>query len=176
MWTSLIPVAWQIIDKVFLDDSDKEKAKVAATTYKNAEEILSKYVDPKNGVLEVVSSIADSVLTDSEKQALAKQQIELIKYSKEFENMNLQVQTNQIEASQTDPWSRRWRPYVGFCLGTILLYVLGIRVAIYDLASLFSGTVVSPPAVDIASIVALLSGMLGLGLMRTGEKLKKVAK
>lgn len=85
-----------------------------------------------------------------------------------------QTGVNQVEAASTSLFVAGWRPFVGwvcgfafafkFVLGPLL--VMALNTAGYD---------VILPAMDFTEMSTILFGMLGLGALRTVEKVKNVA-
>jgi hypothetical protein len=72
-----------------------------------------------------------------------------------------QSATNTAEASNASLFVAGWRPFIGWVCG------LGF---VYSIIQPMTGF---PPA-DMTNIVAILGGMLGLGTMRTVEKVNNI--
>lgn len=116
-------------------------------------------------------------------QAKAQMQLELLKLqqSSEFKEIDAAVQmasaesdVNKVEAASTDPFVSRWRPFIGWVCGV----GLGVQFLVGPLLTWTAGLLghaVSFPQLDMGTLLTLLLGMLGLGGMRTVEKLKGVA-
>lgn len=116
-------------------------------------------------------------------QAKAQMQLELLKLqqSSEFKDIdaavamaNAQSDVNKVEAASTDPFVARWRPFIGWVCGM----GLGVQFLIGPLLTWAAGLLGHPvtfPALDMSTLLTLLLGMLGLGGMRTLEKIKGVA-
>lgn len=91
-----------------------------------------------------------------------------------------QVELNKVEAENQNVFVSGWRPFIGWVCGGSLAYaVLGYSFLNWILA--FSATftghpVPALPAPDMTITFELLLAMLGLGGMRTYEKLKGVTK
>lgn len=83
-----------------------------------------------------------------------------------------QSKVNEIEAGSNDKFASRWRPAAGW-LGVI---GLAYSVIIYPLLTWASLNLAwkTPPELDVSVLVTLLMGMLGLGTMRTYEKVQGV--
>lgn len=80
-----------------------------------------------------------------------------------------QIEVNK-EDSKGNAFQAGWRPLIGYICGAGLAYqFLG-----QPLLSWASGIwhIAPAPAIDAASLFTLLAGMLGLGALRTQEKLK----
>ena len=83
-----------------------------------------------------------------------------------------QTEVNKVEAS-TDTFRGGWRPFIGWICGL----GLGIQFIISPLftwVSLLLGYNVIFPILDSEVLMTLLFGMLGLGTLRTTEKLKRI--
>jgi hypothetical protein len=93
-----------------------------------------------------------------------------------------QVELNKVEAQHRSIFVAGWRPFIGWVCGYALLYNFIVR----DIAAwiitliypLIEGVpqVEAPPELAMTHLMTVLMGMLGLGGMRTYEKLKGVAK
>jgi hypothetical protein len=73
---------------------------------------------------------------------------------------------NRQEAAHKSIFVAGWRPFIGWVCGIGLLY----NVLLNPILSVW----VTMPAVDPAQLYPVLMGMLGLGSLRTVEKIKKV--
>lgn len=82
-----------------------------------------------------------------------------------------QMEVNKVEAS-TDLFRGGWRPATGWvCVGG-LFYQFLIQPVLPWVANLFGADVVAMPVIDSEAMMVLLSGMLGLGGLRTYERVK----
>jgi hypothetical protein len=67
-----------------------------------------------------------------------------------------------------------WRPAIGWCCATALFYqYLFVPLSAW-LAGLIGFAIAAPPSLD-GQLFELMLGMLGMGALRTVEKLKGVA-
>ena len=82
-----------------------------------------------------------------------------------------QLDTNKAEASSTNLFVAGWRPFVGWTCGAgfAVQFVLG---PLLSWASAMAGHPMAFPPMDVGTMMPLLLGMLGLGGMRTYEKLQ----
>jgi hypothetical protein len=132
---------------------------------------------PLLSVFDIGSKLIDRLLPDPAQKAQA--QLELLKLhqSGQLQEMDSEVklQLAQIDVDKTEVamtgYKGAWRPTVGYicCIG--LLY----QFLVQPLAAWISGIEhwAVPPVLDMGSLLTLLTGMLGLGGMRTFEKIQE---
>lgn len=85
-----------------------------------------------------------------------------------------QLKINEAEAS-TDLFRGGWRPAVGWTCVAGLLYQF-LAVPLLPWFAAVAGLHVPPlPTIDMGTLMTLLAGMLGLGTLRTVEKVKGVS-
>jgi len=89
-------------------------------------------------------------------------------------NQLLEIQTriNEIEAKHRTVFVAGWRPFIGWVCGVALAYNFVVR----DLLIWALNPDPVPPALQMEHLMTVLLGMLGLGGMRTYEKLKDKVK
>jgi hypothetical protein len=85
--------------------------------------------------------------------------------------LNAQAQINLVEASSTNIFVAGWRPAAGWCCVLGLIYSVFLRPMISWIATMAGASAV-PPVIDDVMLMQLLFGMLGLGALRTYEKIK----
>ena len=81
--------------------------------------------------------------------------------------IELQAQINEQEAKHRTIFVAGWRPFIGWVCGFALAYNFVLR----DLLVWYVGVESAPPALQMEHLMTVLIGMLGLGGMRTFEKL-----
>lgn len=84
------------------------------------------------------------------------------------ELISLQAKINEAEAKHRSAFVAGWRPTVGYVCAIALAYNFVIR----DLFIWIAQPEVIPPALQMDHLMTVLMGMLGLGGLRTFEKLK----
>lgn len=85
-----------------------------------------------------------------------------------------QMATNQAEASTGSIFIGGWRPFIGWVCGLACAWNwIGISIAKFLCAYFNHPLALS--AADTTEMIPLLFGMLGLGALRTTEKIKGVA-
>lgn len=86
-----------------------------------------------------------------------------------------QVAVNTAEASNASLFVSGWRPAVGWCCVLAFFFKYMGGPAVFMIAEFFNKVIVLP-TIDTSEMMPILIGMLGLGGMRTFEKLNGVAK
>jgi hypothetical protein len=81
--------------------------------------------------------------------------------------IELQGEINKVEAQHRTIFVAGWRPFIGWVCGIALAYNFIIR----DMLVWYMGAATAPPALQMEHLMTVLIGMLGLGGMRTFEKL-----
>lgn len=112
---------------------------------------------------------------DKEKRAEAEREIEA-KLADSLAKLDLvQAETNKVEAGHRSLFVAGWRPAVGWTCTAALAYSYVLEpILTFGLAQ--AGYLVDLPAVDISQMMPVLMGMLGLGGLRSWEKVKGVTK
>jgi hypothetical protein len=125
----------------------------------------------------VASLIEKYVPSAADKQAAAMDLLKL-QQSTEFQELDTalklaQAQTgvNQVEAASADKFTSRWRPFIGWICGSGLAvqFLVG---PLFTWVAALAGHPIAFPQLDMATLLTLLAGMLGLGGLRTMEKLQ----
>jgi len=120
--------------------------------------------------LDVVGKIIDKVAGHVDKFTLDKEEkAQLIQ-----EINKAQIEVNKIEAGSTNLFVSGWRPFVGWTCGIALCYHFVLQPFLVFLLYSF-GYQVDLPVFDMTTLTTILLGMLGLGGMRSFEKVKKSA-
>lgn len=86
--------------------------------------------------------------------------------------IELQAEINKMEAQHRTVFVAGWRPFIGWVCGFALAYNFVLR----DLLIWYLGPETAPPALQMEHLMTVLLGMLGLGGMRTFEKLNDKSK
>jgi hypothetical protein len=88
------------------------------------------------------------------------------------ELISIQTKINEIEAGHRTVFVAGWRPFIGWVCGVALAYNFIIR----DLFIWALDPQEVPPALQMEHLMTVLLGMLGLGGLRTYEKVKDKTK
>jgi len=90
---------------------------------------------------------------------------------KMMELVKVQSEINKMEAQHRSIFVAGWRPFIGWICGIALAYNFIIR----DVIAWLSPNIM-PPAIQMDQLITILLGMLGLGGLRTFEKIKDKTK
>ena len=119
-------------------------------------------------LLPLIGNVIDKVVPDKNANAKAKREIEKSLTDNANKILLAQTEINKVEAAHKNLFVAGWRPSIGWVCSLGLLYntiianILGIWV---DL-----------PEIDTTLLVPVMMGMLGLGAMRSYEKVNSVAR
>lgn len=79
-----------------------------------------------------------------------------------------QSATNTAEASNSNLFVAGWRPFCGWSFAIGVVYGIIVQPVMAGLLTVMH--IPPPPPVDVSTLIGLLTGLLGLGGMRTYEK------
>mgnify|MGYP003147482608 FL=1 len=85
-----------------------------------------------------------------------------------------QLEVNKVESGHTSMFVAGWRPFVGWTCGIALCYHFVLQPFLVFLCYSF-GYQVELPVFNMQTLTTILMGMLGLGSLRSIEKVKKSA-
>jgi holin (3TMs family) len=97
------------------------------------------------------------------------QKIQFDLQGKLIDQITAQIEVNKVEAANANMFVAGWRPAIGWICGTGLF----IQFVVNPLATWIAALSKHPiafPGLDLGTLITLLFGMLGLGGMRTYEK------
>ena len=120
-----------------------------------------------------VTGLLDKFIEDKDKKNAIAFQLSTMAERHAQELAKAQIEVNKTEAAHRSLFVSGWRPAVGWtcCLGLASNYLL-IPMANFALA--LADSTIEVPVLDISTMMPVLMGMLGLGAMRTAEKVKGV--
>lgn len=132
-------------------------------------------------ILELGKGLINRFFPDPAQAAAA--QLELLKMAQTGELAQLaaeadiakaQIAVNQVEAGSSSLWVAGWRPFVGWVCGAAFAYKFVLAPAAAFALTAF-GHPITLPVLDFTEMSTVLLGMLGIGALRTVEKVKGVA-
>jgi hypothetical protein len=137
------------------------------------------------GIFDIIAGpvlhIIDKLVPDPAQKAAMQLEVMKMNQAGEFKELDNQLQrdlaqiaVNQTEAASTDLFKSGWRPAIGWICGAGLATQFLIAPLATWLASLIGHPLVFP-TLDMGTLLTLLGGLLGLGTLRTVDKIKGVA-
>lgn len=125
-------------------------------------------------ILGLAEKLIDKLIPDPKQKAEALQTLKAMEQSGDLQVISNQVQIALVEAGNPRMFVSGARPFIMWVCGAALAFQLVIGpVAVWGAA--LAGRNVPPPIMQTELLTTLLVGMLGLGGMRTVEKLNGVA-
>lgn len=127
-----------------------------------------------NPVMPVINKVIDMIPDPSAKQK-AQLEIDTAIAMADIENTKAQLEINKVEAASSNWFVSGWRPAVGWICASALGYVAILEPFARFIAQVAFGYVGAFPVIDTNLTMQVLLGLLGLGAMRTAEKIKGAA-
>lgn len=124
-------------------------------------------------VMPVINKVID-LIPDPNARAKAKEQALTTLADYAHKEALEQVKLNQVEAQHKSVFVAGWRPFVGWVGGFGFLYAVLLAPFMEFIALLF-GYTGAFPEVDTALLLTTLGGMLGMGGLRSFDKLNRVS-
>jgi hypothetical protein len=131
-------------------------------------------MDPISALLNIGNTLITKLFPDPAQAAQA--QLELLKLQQngDLATMVAQTDINKVEAASSSMFVAGWRPFVGWVGGFGLAYA-AILEPILRLIATLCGYTGEFPVIDTTITMQILFGLLGLGAMRSYDKVKGVA-
>ncbi len=121
-------------------------------------------------VATLASDLIDRVFPDKIAQAQQRADYLLKAHQLDEQLANAQAAIDAQEAANNNLFVAGWRPCIGWCCAAAFAYHLILQPLLTYLMAIF-GHVFPLPVFDSGLLTTILMGMLGLGTMRTVEKL-----
>lgn len=129
------------------------------------------------GLFQGINGLIDRIKGKSPEDAAKLQEL-AAKYQEELLAADVaarqgQTDVNKAEAANSSIFVAGWRPYIGWVCGSGLAFQF-IIAPLATWGSALWGRTIQFPSLDMGTLLTLLLGMLGLGGMRTFEKVNGV--
>ncbi len=123
--------------------------------------ILSSLIGP-------ATSLLDKVIEDKDEKNRIAFELSTLAERHANELAKGQIEVNKVEAAHKSLFVAGWRPSIGWCCSLGLLY--------HVLIAPIAGIWVEVPEIDPSLLMTTMTGMLGLGAMRSYEKTRGVSR
>lgn len=122
-----------------------------------------------------ISSLLDKFIADKDQKAKLAHEVATMAQKHAQELAKAQLEVNKAEAAHNSMFVAGWRPAVGWCC------VLGMAgnflvIPMANFILVLSETNIVIPLIELETMMPVLMGMLGLGAMRSYEKVQGVSR
>ena len=131
-------------------------------------------MDPISALLNIGNTLINKLFPDPAQAAQAQLALLKMQQDGELAAISGQMEINKIEAGSSSVFVSGWRPFCGWVCGLGLGYVSIIEPIARFTAKMF-GYDGEFPVIDTSLTMQILMGMLGMGGLRSLDKIKGVA-
>ena len=131
-------------------------------------------LDPISAALDLGNTLITRIFPDPAQASEAKLKLLELQQNGELAIMTAQTDINKTEAANSSVFVSGWRPAIGWVCALALAYQYLVRPLGGTIASLLGMTIPPLPGLD-DNLWQLMMGMLGMGGLRTFEKVQGVA-
>jgi hypothetical protein len=125
-------------------------------------------------LLPAITEVLDRVVPDQAAAAKAKLEMEAKLLEAATQQAGQQAAINQVEAEHQSIFVSGWRPFIGWVCGAGLAWAFVVAPMLAWLLPV-TGVVTALPVLQMEYLLELVVAMLGLGALRSFEKMKGVA-
>jgi len=123
----------------------------------------------------IVNKLVD-LIPDPNARAKAKEEFERELLAAVTQASQAQTKINEIEAGHSSIFVAGWRPFIGWVCGVGLLWAFILQPIFVWSITVFDLGVTSVPQINSDGLYQLVLAMLGMGGLRTFEKMKGVSR
>ena len=131
-------------------------------------------LDPVTAVLDIGGKLIDRMWPDPAQAATAKLELIKLQQSGDLAQMTGQLEINKVEAANANIFVSGWRPAIGWVCALALLYQYLVRPLAVAVFAAIGHPLPTMPGLD-ENLWQLMMAMLGMGGLRTFEKVQGVA-
>lgn len=131
-------------------------------------------LDPISAALDLGNTLITRIFPDPAQADQAKLKLLELQKSGELAQMTAQTDINKVEANSSSLFVSGWRPAVGWVCALALAYQYLLRPLAGTIGGIAGINIPPLPGLD-DNLWQLLMGMLGMGGLRTFEKIQGVA-
>ncbi len=123
-----------------------------------------------------ILSLLEKVVPDQNERQKVAHEIATLAQKQAHEIAMAQIDVNKTEAASNSIFKGGWRPFIGWVCGVAFAYHFVLQPFLIFVLTTLGQPVPTLPEFDMASLMTVLGGLLGLGGLRTFEKYKGVTK
>jgi hypothetical protein len=131
--------------------------------------MIGKLIGPVTGLL-------DKFIEDKDQKAQLAHELATMADRHAQDLALAQIEVNKAEAASGSIFKGGWRPFIGWVCGSAFAYHFVLQPVIVFVVLAVGVDLPPLPEFDMASLMTVMMGMLGLGGLRTYEKQKGIAK
>lgn len=131
-------------------------------------------MDPISALLNIGNTLIQRIFPDPAQAAQAQLALLKMQQDGDLAEISGQLDINKVEAASSSVFVSGWRPFCGWICGFGLAYVAVVE-PIARLIAKLSGYAGDFPEIDTTLTMQVLLGMLGMGGLRSLDKIKGVA-
>jgi hypothetical protein len=123
-----------------------------------------------------VVNLLDKFIPDANERQKLAHEIATLAQKQAHENAMAQIEVNKAEAASNSIFKGGWRPFIGWVCGIAFAYHFVLQPVLIFMMTYLGHPIPDLPEFDMASLMTVLGGLLGLGGLRTFEKYKGITK
>jgi len=142
-------------------------------------------LDPLTAAFDLGKTAIEKIWPDANKRAEELRKLEELRQQGDLANLNAHVQlmlgqleVNKAEAAHKSVFVAGWRPFIGWVGGVALGWQFVVYPfllwlwALLQAAAVIPATLAPPPVLNTSALMTIITGMLGIGAMRSFDKAK----
>ena len=127
------------------------------------------------GAIKAVGNIVDEIYTSDEEREQAKLAIKKVEAELKKRQMDINLADAQSKAGGLSGMIQRiWRPLIGFSCALAIFWEYVLKQFLMFLIATFNWETKPLPDLDMVTLMPLVMALLGMGALRSYEKVKKV--
>ena len=128
-----------------------------------------------SGTIKAVGNIVDELYTSEEEREQAKLAIKKVEAELKKRQMDINLADAQSKAGGISGMIQRiWRPLIGFSCALAIFWEYVLKQFLMFLIATFNWETKPLPELDMGTLMPLVMALLGMGALRSYEKVKKV--
>jgi len=133
--------------------------------------------DPLSAIFDLGKSAIERIWPDPIKRAEEVRKLEELRQSGDMHKLNTHVQlmlgqlkVNAVEAGHKSIFVAGWRPFIGWIGGVAMAYQFILYPLLLWVIAFAYPDVAAPPVLETGALFSVVTGMLGIGMMRSYDK------
>jgi hypothetical protein len=126
---------------------------------------------PAGGAIDAVGNVLDRLFTSDDERLTREEALTRLAQAPHL----AQIELNKIEAAHASVFVAGWRPFIGWVCGAALAWHF-IGYDFFTWLALAAGLPPPPVLAGTQELISVVVALLGLGLLRTVEKARGIAK